>query len=63
MNWKFVETIEKTGYINRNGEKVTGTASLLHFLHIARMMNLRLSELDPRCIARGKAYMDHLISR
>lgn len=33
LDYKFVELVEKIGYVNEREEHVYGTAALLHFIH------------------------------
>lgn len=56
IDYKFIEMIERVGYINKEGERICGTAALLHFL------NLRVSGLSESHIARGRAYVQKYLS-
>lgn len=48
----FIKLIEKVGYVNDHGEHVYGTAALLHVLHYP------FKNLDAKCIARGKDFVE-----
>lgn len=56
MDDKFVELIEHIGYVNEYGERIYGTAALLHFLHCP------VKSLDKRYIEIGKAYVQKRLS-
>lgn len=47
---RFVELVERIGYINKAGRHVYGTAALLHYL------SLHVDELDQHSIVLGKEY-------
>lgn len=52
MDRQLIHLIENVGYVNRYGQRVYGTAALLHFAHV---MNCPIKDLDPGMVNRGKA--------
>lgn len=56
MDKNFVKLIERIGFVNKKGERVKGTAALLHFVHTP------FSEFDTKYIEIGKRYVQNLIN-
>ncbi|MCM1579485.1 MAG: hypothetical protein NC078_11870 [Ruminococcus sp.] len=54
MDKRFVDMLENIGYINKDGERIKGTAALLHFLHMP------VSEFDPKCTELRRRYVQRL---
>ncbi len=52
MDRQFIRLIETVGYVNSDGQRVYGTAAVLHYLRIA---NRYIKDLNPDTINRGKA--------
>lgn len=44
--------VERIGYVNNNGERIRGTAALLHIL---RILDTPIKDIKPERIASGKA--------
>lgn len=56
VDYRFIRLIEKFGCINKHGERVYGTAALLHVLHCP------VAVLKPEYIKRGEAYVKNSLS-
>lgn len=56
MNRKLIELIERIGYINAHGERVCGTAALLHVLHCP------VRSMRPEHVRLGKVYVERCLS-
>lgn len=56
MDKKFVELIERNGFINDKGERVKGAAALLHFVHTP------ISKFDKHTIEIGRKYVQNFLN-
>lgn len=55
MDRQLITLIENFGYINKHGQRVYGTAALLHYTHV---MNCPIKNLDPCMIGLGKVIVE-----
>lgn len=51
LHRSIISLIENTGYVNRSGKRIYGTAALLHFIHTPA------SALNRKHIETGKQYV------
>ncbi len=54
---RLIKTLETIGYVNKNGRRIYGTATLLHMLHCP------LSEICPYYIEQGKVFIHSLLEQ
>lgn len=57
MNDKLIELIERMGYINAKGERIYGTAALVHVLHCPCS-----TFVTPKNVERGRSFVESFFS-
>lgn len=55
MDRQLITVIEDIGYINKYGQRVYGTAALLHYAHV---IDCPIKDLDPGMIDLGKVIVE-----
>lgn len=56
LDHRLVELIERIGYVNEHGERIHGTAALLHFVHRP------VSSISQEVIRIGEAFVQKYLN-
>ena len=62
FDWKFIDQARKYGYVNYRGQSVHGNAALLHILSLMEHTNVRLKDIDPETVERGRTFVQKILS-